>query len=91
MGLKVPITNRARQYGYFIWPAKQDEEIKRVFRGVSKIDVWFESSYLGEKNIDWRNRRVSLGPRQTRSVAPESSVYLLTRRKDGSFGIKCSS
>jgi len=56
----IPITNIGRKYGYIIWHAERDEEIKAIFGERDRIDFQFEDSAQKNKRIDWQKRRVSI-------------------------------
>ena len=89
MALNVPITNRIRKYGYIYWIKEQDDEVKRFLRNVDKIKIWFENSYLGEKKIDWKYRRISIGWSKTRSLPEDARELQLRRRTDGAVMVVC--
>lgn len=90
MTLRIPLSERSRQYGYVFWTKAEQEDVSRFFSKESSVHVWFCESYLGEKKIDWHRRRISLGWAQTRPLNPTLRWFRITRRKDNSVNIICS-
>ncbi len=89
MVLEIPITGRARKYGYIFWSAVQDSEVEKFFGKVTNIDLWFENSYLGKMRIDWQHRRISVGWSRTRPLGANINTYNLKFNKDGSLRVVC--
>lgn len=89
MRLEIPISSRARQFGYVIWPISLDQEVSKVLDGADAVDLWLDSSFLGHKNVDWKYRRISLGYRQTRALPPSVKVFVISRRRDGAVQVTC--
>ncbi len=71
------ITNRARQYGYVIWPKQSDSELRELLAERERIDVILNGQSLGERRVDWKYRRISVGPTATRSLGEDQSRYTL--------------
>ena len=90
MVLSIPITERARKYGYIIWSHKMDTQIRGLFDGCDTIDVVFENVRLGPKRIDWKYRRISVGPVQTRRISPSATVFGMRSLGSGSVEVTCS-
>lgn len=76
--LMIPITKSARQFGYVIWPPRLNNQVDAFLGGVSKVHLYFMGADLGQKNVDWRYRRISIGYRWTRRLPNEVSEYVLT-------------
>ena len=72
--MKIAIIPRARRFGYLIWPAAIDNEMKLLMGNRDHIELVFDKAAHGEKRIDWRYRRISIGWRWTR-LMPESRKY----------------
>lgn len=89
MSLSLPITNRCRKYGYLVWPKRQDEEVESVLRRQENIRVIFQSKDLGEKRIDWKYRRISLGPSQTQGLDDTVCTFNVTYQSDRTLNITC--
>lgn len=77
---EIPITDRARQYGYMIWPKTLEPDIKHLLAGADRISVVVEGKPLGEKRIDWKYRRISIGPKISQTI-PETSERFVIRRQ----------
>jgi len=89
MAIEIPISNRARQYGYIFWAKTMDPEVKKFLGKREKVDVWFEDSNIGTKNVDWKYRRISVGHRQTRRLSAKVSSFQLRFDKKGVLRINC--
>jgi hypothetical protein len=89
MELKIEITDRARKYGYLYWTAPMDAEIKSFFGSIQKIDVWFNDSFLGIKNIDFTYRRISIGWKQTRALPKSNKNFVLSLDGQNNLRVLC--
>lgn len=81
--MKIPITKAARQYGYLIWNSKTEPEIEKIFKGLDKVKVIFNNFNLGEKKIDRRYHRLSLGYKLTRALPIDHTIYEIKMNDDG--------
>lgn len=86
--MHIPISDRARRFGYIIWPKALDEEVAKTLRDKARIRVVFEGLDVGEKSIDWKHRRISVGPRRTRTLATTASVFQATINADGALDVR---
>jgi len=87
--VRTEITTRARTYGYFIWLKRQEPEIVKLVGGEMKIiKVILGEQFLGQKHIDWKYRRISLGYKHTRALPPTAKEFNATKKKDGSLLIQ---
>lgn len=73
--MNIHITKGARQYGYLIWNSKIDSDIEKMLTGLSVVDVRFNGFMLGEKNIDRKYHRISLGYKLTRALPIEHDTF----------------
>ncbi len=87
MSTKITITKGARQFGYLIWNNKNGAEIEKILKGYETVYVKFNGFNLGEKNIDWKYHRISLGYKLTRAMPPEHSMYSVNM-KEGVLEVK---
>ena len=77
-GVRFNITPRARRFGYVIWPRKQGSLVRDlVGEERSVIRVYFNGTGLGEKRVDWRNCRISVGKTNTSAVPLTSTSFVL--------------
>lgn len=83
MEIHVPITQRSRRFGYLYWPKAQDEQMHTLLGQDEYIEVTFNHIEVGAKRIDWKYRRISIGPSKFRSL-PENveTVVLRLDNKD---------
>lgn len=82
--MRIPITKSARQFGYIIWPPQLNKQMDTLLGGAPRVHLIFMGADLGEKNVDWKYRRISVGHRWTRRLADNVSEYILTfAKKDG--------
>jgi hypothetical protein len=90
MMLEIPISTRSRRFGYIFWAKSQDESVKQFFGHRTVAEVWFEKSHLGQKRIDWKNRRISMGWSRTRRLPREATFYRLTLQRDSTVKVTCT-
>lgn len=83
----IPLTNRARQYGYVIWPKKADPAVRSLVGEMETIEILFNGQELGRKRIDWRYRRISLGRRSTQLLPEETSTMTLSVDRTGRLAV----
>ncbi len=80
--MTLTITKSARQFGYVIWSNKTDAAIKKLVGERNTITVYFNGFVIGEKVIDWKYHRISIGYKFTRALPETAKVYRLTVRND---------
>lgn len=85
--MNLHITKGARQYGYLIWNGKTDIEMEKLLKGLQTVGVCFNGFILGEKNIDRRYHRISLGYKLTRALPKEHDTFSV-RYQDGMLEVK---
>ena len=83
----IPISERARKYGYVIWPKKLDRDVRALLGDVDTLAVVMDGRSLGEKRVDWKYRRISVGQSNTRVIAPGRSSFDLTAPNVGTLQI----
>ncbi len=88
MSIEIPMSERSKKYGYVFWGKRADSQIESLLKEKQKISVKFNGVDLGEKNIDWKHRRISLGWTQTRSLPNKKASFFLTVSKDNWLNIK---
>ncbi|MBT8898968.1 hypothetical protein ACXO2Y_07100 [Lactobacillus delbrueckii subsp. bulgaricus] len=79
--LYLPITKSARQFGYLIWNSKYDTELESMFAGKDQIQVHFNGFDLGEKHIDRKYHRISLGFKFTKALPPDQNSFSINVNK----------
>lgn len=89
MVVRIPISERARRYGYVIWPKSQDDEVKKLIPDQEIIVVSFDNRDLGKKRVDWKYRRISVGSSHTRTLGKEISDFELRSPTSGCLQISC--
>lgn len=87
--LSIPISERSRKYGYLYWPFRMDEEVKKFFEDASTVHLVFNGTPHGEKNIDWKYRRISIGARWTRTLPKSLATFVLTWKDTNTINITC--
>lgn len=83
MAVRVPITNRARRFGYVIWSKQLEQDVERVLQGADRVAVCFMGDDAGEKRVDRKYRRISVGRRRTGALPSSAEMFVLTRADDG--------
>lgn len=73
----LPVTARSRRFGYLIWPRRLDAEVSALLGKRDTCDVVFDGNDLGTKRVDWKRRRISVGPARTRGMDPRVVAYRL--------------
>ena len=89
MSLQIPITDRARKWGYVFWSKKLDRDVLPFLGQRQQVDVWFEHSNLGTKNVDYDHRRISIGYKLTRKLPANVSTFVLSIDRNGKLTVKC--
>lgn len=89
MALSLPILNRARKWGYIFWKKENDLDVRNYLKEIDEVNVIFEGKEIGKKRIDWNYRRISIGWKNTRNLAPDKKEFVLTLYKDGRLVVKC--
>ena len=89
MSIIIPIYERSRKYGYVFWKKQMDTKVESFLGNIDKAEIWFENSFLGEKKIDWKFRRISVGYVRTRALSNKVSDFLLKFDKKGVLKITC--
>jgi hypothetical protein len=88
--VKTKFSTRCRNYGYFIWPVALDGEMEKIVsRSQQTVVVTLGETVLGEKPIDWKYRRLSLGYAHTRNLPSWVKEFVAIRKRDGGLQIKC--
>ena len=73
--MRLKITKSARKFGYIIWSKRKDDDIKKLINNNEKIFVRLNGFMLGEKKVDWKYHRISLGYNFTRGLPEEANYY----------------
>ena len=90
MVVSIPISDRARKYGYIIWPKKLDDCVRKLLSDRDTVEVVLENVQLGRKRIDWKYHRISLGPTQTRRIRAVALNFHLTLLQEGRLAVTCN-
>ena len=85
--MHVHITKSARQYGYLIWSGRTSADIEKMLAGLTKVNVYFNGLNIGEKNIDRKYYRISLGYKLTRALPEEHDTFYVSYI-DGTLEVK---
>lgn len=85
--MNIVITKSARQFGYLIWNGKSLDAMEKMLVGKDSIPVNFNGFDLGEKNIDRKYHRISLGYKLTRAL-PEAHDTYSVKLKDGVLEVR---
>lgn len=73
----VPISDRARKYGYLFWPKTADAGMQALLAGAQTVDLSFNDAAAGTKTVDWKHRRISVGPKLTRGIPETAKSFVL--------------
>lgn len=80
--MKLVMTKSAKQFGYLIWNKKNNDEMERLLEGHETVHVNLNGFDLGEKNVDRKYHRISLGYKLTRAFPKSHNMYLVTKNND---------
>jgi len=78
--VEIPITERARRYGYLIWRKKQDGEVRALLGEVGCVAICGAVEQQA-KRVDWKQRRISVTYSFTRGLPGSASKFLLQRAR----------
>lgn len=79
--MELPITDRSRKHGYIFWSKRQDGDVSKLLKNSRSVRLHFRGSDRGEKNVDWKYRRISIGWKWTRELPADLTTFKL--RLDG--------
>ena len=80
--VSIPISERARKYGYIIWGKALDEDVRSVLGDVETVDFCGDVTQTG-KRIDWAQRRVSITYSVTRGLPQTKKSFEITKKSKG--------
>lgn len=75
--VSLPITKAARHWGYVTWRRSQSQRMKAFLKNNSTVHLFFMGSDHGEKNVDWKYCRISIGYKWTRRLPNNLCYYVL--------------
>ena len=87
--LVLPILKWSRKYGYISWKVSYNEEMKKLLKKSSKVNVFFQNFNLGWKNVDWKYRRISIGSMWTKKLPTNLCEYVLNYEDKNILKVKC--
>lgn len=76
--VEIPITERARKYGYVIWRKNQDSEVRALLGDAKSIDLCGDIDQRS-KNVDWKQRRISITYKFTRGLPKSVKRFRLKK------------
>lgn len=85
----IPITKRAREYGYVIWKKNNDLQMRQLLGKREEISVILFGGKHGTKRVDWKYGRISIGYRWTRQIEEEKINFILRINRRGELEITC--
>ena len=89
MLVELKILDRGKTYGYLYWTKSQDKKMRSLLDGLDRVQIIFRNADHGEKRIDWRYRRISLGQRWTRQIPASMKLFVLKMSSPNSLKISC--
>lgn len=89
MALDIPLTERCRKYGYLYWSKKIDPVIEKFLSGKDRVRIVLAGYLIGERNVDYKFRRISLGAVTLSRVPAQCGAFRLSFNKDGNLRIEC--
>lgn len=85
--IELPITPRARTYGYIFWQKKMEDEIISAFKGKETVTVMLNTKNIGEKSVSYKYRRLSLGPTVLSREIPEDHTIFCIKLRGSTLSV----
>ena len=76
--VEIPITARAREYGYVIWRKGQDEEMHALLTDAEVVDICGATDQTA-KRVDWKQRRIGITYSFTRRLSKSAKCFRLRK------------
>ena len=89
MELRLPISDRARKYGYIFWKKKEEKQVRKFLGDRNDVDLFFFDEHLGNKRVDWKIRRISVGSKRTRNLPAKFKNFVLKFNAQGEIKMLC--
>lgn len=87
--IEIPLTERCRKYGYVYWTKELDSTVTKFFAGKKRVTVVLDQYLLGDKKIDLKFRRISIGAVRAQGISKECDTFRLSLEKDGKLRVEC--
>ena len=81
--LVIQFSESNRKYGYLHWGYRQDADVREFFGRRKSVSMVLDGLYVGEKSIDEKFRRISIGPAKSRAIPEDITELVLKFSKDG--------
>ena len=81
MLVRIPISERARRYGYVIWPKSQDDDIRKLLPSQEVVLVIFDNTNLSMRDLLTNGYKAKLRPSGhdgTGNGVPENTTAVLS-------------
>lgn len=86
--IRLPLlSERLRKWGYIFWNKESDDLMKKFLNDARVVDVVLENAQLGEKNVNWQKRRISVGRKQAKRIPETATSLRLSLSNDGKLKI----
>ena len=89
MKLTLPISDRARKYGYILWAKKTEKQVADFLGDREEVEIYFNDTFIGSKKVDWKYRRISIGYSRTRNLSLNLKKFLLKLEDKGRLKVSC--
>ena len=84
-----PISKSARQFGYIIWPPSFNKDFEKELKNAEKVTIVFNGLNIGEKRIDWKYRRISIGYKFTRALPEQVKNFEIEILPNNIIKVRC--
>ncbi len=85
--LSLPLTDRARKYGYITWPKARAAELRGLLGDGDNLTLVLPTGREKRGKVDWKHNRLSVGPSSTRSLPPNIQSIRLVLSAPGKIEI----
>ena len=80
MSINLPLTERARRFGYVFWPKYRESEIRDVIGEGPIISVSAGGGPPRNLTVQWKYARIAVGKSWTNSLPQTADTFRLTSR-----------
>ena len=85
--IEIPITSRARTYGYIIWGKAQAQPMDLFIGNNETVDIETKDNIQRAKHVDQKQKRISLGISFTTSIDKDHTIYVLKSTTPGRISL----
>lgn len=81
MTLTLPLTERARKFGYVIWPKSREAEVRAVVGTGPVLRVAVGSDAPRNLTVQWKYARIAVGTKWTHTLPATATTVKITSKE----------